>query len=338
MPAYNAGNDLARCLQSLTRAGQSAKDIIVVDDASTDGAAQACSSEFGTKYHRFELGPNGPAKARNVGAKLLPDADAYLFIDSDVSIAVNSIEQFRHTLMNAPDVAAAFGSYDEHPTAPGWISQYKNLLHHYMHQIGNPEAATFWSGCGIVRRQAFEEMNGYDENFGAASIEDVDLGIRLKDAGYRILLCRDIRSRHHKNWTLKSWLKTDIFARALPWSRLLIERGRGVPDTLNLGYSERVSALFALGFFACMSAAIFGLIIFKPNESAMIFAAVALACIAGFAWLQRRLLAFFKQRHGLWFMLAAAFMHSIYYVYSSVVFVGVKLHVLSKQMFKRNTD
>ena len=335
VPVYNAGTDLALCLQSLMAAGQSADNIILVDDASTDGAAQTCSREFGTRYHRFETGPNGPAKARNLGAKLSPDADAYLFIDSDVSVAVTSIEQFRKTLMNESDVAAVFGSYDEYPTAPGWISQYKNLLHHYMHQIGNSEASTFWSGCGIVRREAFEEMNGYDENFGAASIEDVDLGIRLKDAGYRILLCRDIRSCHHKNWTLKSWLMTDIFARALPWSRLIIERGRGVPDTLNLGYSERVSALFALGFFAAVVLGLLSVFISDFSELSVLLATVAVLCIVGFAWLQRRLLTFFKRRHGMGFMLAAAFMHSIYYVYSSVVFVSVKLHVMISRIFAR---
>ena len=338
VPVYNAGDDLARCLQSLVKAGQSVDDIILVDDASTDGAARACSNKFGTRYHRFERGPNGPAKARNLGASLSPEADAYLFIDSDVSIATSSIEQFYKTLVNEPDVAAVFGSYDEYPTAPAWISQYKNLLHHYMHQTGNPEASTFWSGCGIVRRQAFEEMDGYDENFGAASIEDVDLGIRLKDAGYRILLCRDIRCCHHKNWTLKSWLKTDIFARALPWSRLLIERGGGVPDTLNLGYTERVSALFALGFFTSMALTLSSLLLFSPSGSSVIFVAIALVCIAGFAWLQRRLLTFFKQRHGLGFMLAAGFMHSVYYVYSSVVFVGVKLQVLMRQIFTHRSD
>jgi GT2 family glycosyltransferase len=236
IPVYNAGHDLKCCLQSLKSAGQQGCDIILVDDASTDGAAETCAREFAARYHRFETGPNGPAMARNLGAKLSPESDAYLFIDSDVSIAPGAIDQFRQVLIDSPDIAAAFGSYDEYPPAPGWISQYKNLLHHYMHQIGNPEASTFWSGCGIVRRSVFETMNGFDEKFGAASIEDIDLGIRMNDAGYRVRLCRDIRCRHHKNWTLMSWLRTDIFARALPWSRLLVARDTGVPNTLNLGY------------------------------------------------------------------------------------------------------
>ncbi len=331
VPVYNAGYDLKRCLESLSVAGQQASDIILVDDASTDGAAEACAREYGTRYHRFDTGPNGPAKARNLGARLSPETDAYLFIDSDVSIAPETINQFRQVLTDSPDVAAVFGSYDEYPSARGWISQYKNLLHHYMHQIGNPEASTFWSGCGIVRRTVFETMNGFDEHFGAASIEDVELGLRMKDAGCRILLCRDIRACHHKNWTLKSWLATDIFARALPWSRLIIERDVGVPDTLNLGYRERVSAVFALGFFTSLALCLETLLRSGNTSSPLVFVFSALFCALVFAGLQCRLLVFFRQRLGWCFMLAAAFMHSIYYVYSSVVFVGVKLHVLARQ-------
>ena len=63
VPVYNAGNDLTLCLNSLIAAGQNPGDIILVDDASTDEAAVRCAAEFGTRLHRFEQGPNGPALA-----------------------------------------------------------------------------------------------------------------------------------------------------------------------------------------------------------------------------------------------------------------------------------
>jgi hypothetical protein len=40
-----------------------------------------------------------------------------------------------------------FGSYDRHPRAPGLVSQYRNLLHHYTHQVGHPDASTLGRLC-----------------------------------------------------------------------------------------------------------------------------------------------------------------------------------------------
>ncbi len=52
-----------------------------------------------------------------------------------------------------PGLAALFGSYDDSPAAPGLVSQYRNLLHHFVHQQGaflddTRPAHTFWTGCG----------------------------------------------------------------------------------------------------------------------------------------------------------------------------------------------
>ncbi len=57
-----------------------------------------------------------------------------------------------------PALTALFGSYDDAPAAPGLVSQYRNLLHHFVHQQGvfrdeiRP-AHTFWTGCGMIRRE-----------------------------------------------------------------------------------------------------------------------------------------------------------------------------------------
>ena len=57
-------------------------------------------------------------------------------------------------LREEPGIAAVFGSYDDEPGAPNLVSQYRNLLHHFVHQTGRTEASTFWTGCGAVRRDA----------------------------------------------------------------------------------------------------------------------------------------------------------------------------------------
>ena len=324
VPVHNGGDDIARSLDALLAAGQPVDALVVVDDASTDGRAEAAASARGTRYLRLDGGPFGPARARNAGAALFPRAGAYLFVDADVTVHTGVVRAFAALLEAEPDVAAAFGSYDDAPPAHGWISRYKNLVHHWMHQRGASEACTFWSGCGVVRGDAFRRHGGFDEGFAAASIEDVDLGLRLSDAGARVRLDPTIQCTHWKRWTLGSWLRTDILARALPWSRLLVSRSRGVPDTLNLGLAERVSAVLACLALACLALAAVALALALPALGAFA-ATAALLVSAGFCLLQRRLIGFFARTGGAGFAVAATLMHATYFVYSSVVYGAVVL-------------
>src|SRR5690606_34456798 len=138
-------------------------------------------------------------------------------------------------------LAAVFGSYDDEPAAPGFLSQYRNLLHHFVHQHASEDAHSFWTGCGAVRREVFEELGGFDP---VVTLDDVEFGIRLRRSGRRILLARHIRVKHLKRWTLWTMISTDVFLRAIPWTLLVMREGR-VPNDLNLKYSQRLSSLLA---------------------------------------------------------------------------------------------
>ena len=90
-------------------------------------------------------------------------------------------------------------------------------------------------------------MNGFDaKRFPRPSIEDIELGYRLKAAGYQTLLCKNIQVKHLKSWSLIGLLKTDIFDRALPWAELILQY-RFLPNDLNLSSSQRVTTLLLLG-------------------------------------------------------------------------------------------
>jgi hypothetical protein len=148
-------------------------------------------------------------------------------------------------LINRPGIVAVFGSYDRAPHAGNIVSQYRNLVHHFVHQTSATSASTFWAGCGAIRRSAFLEVGGFDESYSRPSVEDIELGMRLCTAGYAILLDPHIQVQHLKQWDLWGMLVTDIFSRGVPWTRLLL-RARAVPNDLNLKVSQRISALLAL--------------------------------------------------------------------------------------------
>ena len=122
-----------------------------------------------------------------------------------------------------PGLAAAIGSYDDAPGETNFLSQYKNLLHHYVHQTGNPEASTFWGACGAIRREVFLTMGGFNEEYSRPCIEDIELGYRLKRAGFTIRLEKELQIKHLKRWDIVSLVKTDFFSRALPWTALILE-------------------------------------------------------------------------------------------------------------------
>lgn len=320
VPVYNGGTDLPRCVAALLAAGLEPMQIVIVDDASCDGVAKSVARDTGARYLASGGSrPRGPARARNLGAAEAAEADAFLFVDADVVVARDTPARFVQRLREHPAPSAVFGSYDDRPDADGLISQYRNLLHHYMHQRSPGEATTFWSGCGVVRRTDFFAVGGFDERFTRASIEDIDFGLRLSDAGYRVILDPDIQCGHLKRWSVTGWLRTDCRARAMPWARLLIRRGKGLPDNLNLGWRERLSAAAALGFLLTLSSAVL-----LPGVREIALAAGAFALLL-FIALQRDLIGFFARTRGRRFAGAAMLLHMVYFLNASATFAVAQL-------------
>jgi glycosyltransferase involved in cell wall biosynthesis len=232
---------LAACLEAIARSTRLPDECIVVDDASTDESA-AIASQSGVQLLRMES-QRGPACARNAGARAA-HGDVLLFLDADVCVHPDTIGRIAAHFETGERPDAVFGSYDDAPHAAGLVSQYRNLLHAFTHQSAPPEAHTFWCGCGAIRRDRFFALGGLAASYTRPSIEDVDLGYRLKDAGGRILLDRNAQVTHWKRWTLSNMCRTDIFQRAVPWTRLILET-RLVPNHLNLRFSQRGSVLAA---------------------------------------------------------------------------------------------
>jgi GT2 family glycosyltransferase len=307
IPAYNSAQDLRECLTALRASSRSPDEIVVVDDGSTDGTAAIAAAASVRVLRRDEN--RGAAAARNLGAAHA-GGDVLFFIDADVAVAPDAVARVARLLAAEPDVAAVFGSYDAHPRAPGVASQYRNLLHHYVHQRGSAEAFTFWTGCGAVRRAAFTAVAGFDEHRAWRSIEDIELGYRLRRAGYRIRLDKELRGTHLKRWTLGTVLRTDLLFRAAPWARL-IRHSDAVPADLNLALTQRLSvALVGIATVALPLAFLF-----------RTFAAVAALALTGVLVLNYALYGFFYRERGLAFALACLPLHALYFLCSGAGFV-----------------
>ena len=236
VPAYNAGQQLQESLAAIEGLNISPHEVIVVDDGSTDGSPQAAAARG---YRVVSTGGRkGPAEARNIGAGLAT-GEILFFLDADVCPHRDATQRVAAALSD-PGVDAVIGSYDFDPGSPDFLSQYKNLMHCFVHQTAQSEASTFWSGCGAVRRAVFLEMSGFDASYGRPAIEDIELGYRMKSAGHRILLDRDLAVKHLKKWTFWGLVKTDILHRGIPWTELIL-RDHNMPNDLNVQLSQRLS-------------------------------------------------------------------------------------------------
>jgi glycosyltransferase involved in cell wall biosynthesis len=237
IPVKNSAGDLQRCLQALRLSRYSDYECLVVDDGSSDASAKV-AERFGCRVIRSEKS-RGPAAARNRGAREAR-GEILFFVDADVCVAPDSLERVAENFADDPALDALMGSYDDSPGSPDFLSQYKNLMHHFVHQAGRETASTFWSGCGAIRRQVFLEYSGFNENYRRPAIEDIELGYRLSAAGRKILLDKNLRVKHLKAWTFWRLLKTDIFDRGIPWTELIL-RDAQMPNDLNLQISQRIS-------------------------------------------------------------------------------------------------
>lgn len=308
VPVHDGGAKLGRAVAALLSCADAPSEIIVVDDASSDGAADALRRDGRVRVLRLAR-RRGPAAARNAGARAA-NGDLLFFVDADVTVRPDAVGRVTEAFLDDPQLAAVFGSYDDDPAEPNFFSQYKNLFHHFVHQQSQTEAATFWAGCGAVRRELFIALGGFDEErYTAPAIEDIELGYRMTAAGHRILLDKGLQSKHLKRWGFRSLLRADILYRAAPWSRLILEGG-GLVNQLNLKTSERACA--ALTLLALLSA------LASPLwPRALLFALFACALVVA---INRKLYAFFLRRRGAWFAVRVLPVHLLYYLYSAATF------------------
>lgn len=307
IPAYNCRGFLSRSLPPLLQMQREGEiyEVIVADDASNDGTAEIAAS-LGARVLLSER-RCGPAHARNRAAHK-SRGEILWFIDADVIARSDAPREIRHALDNGR--AAVFGSYDNSPEAPNFFSQYKNLVHHYYHQKIRGDVPSFWAGCGAVWKQNFLDVGGFDAGqYPRSSIEDIELGYRLRAAGGRIGHAPQLLATHLKVWTFWKLLVSDIRDRAVPWAFLLLTRGE-ISDELNISVSERVRAAIAwmLPFALVMS--LVGMISWW---SLSVVLSIALAA-------NLDLFALFQRRNGLLFALGATLFHQLYYLYSTAAY------------------
>lgn len=317
VPAHRADRALERCLEAIGRLCGNHCECIVVDDGSPESRVSAAAAAAGFRTARSEQ-TRGPAAARNRGA-LAAEGELLFFVDADVLVPEGAAIEVLAFFDAHPEVAALFGSYDTEPEAPGLVSQYKNLTHHYVHQNGRVDAFTFWAGCGAIRRSAFLAAGGFDERYKRPCIEDIELGYRLTRRRERIVLLKSLMVTHLKRWTFREAVRSDVVHRGVPWVRLLLSSPGAVVSDLNLGWSYRLSV--ALVWMAAATAIA---TVWSPAVALIAFAAVG-----GVVGVNRHYLRWLVETRGWWFAVRVVPLYLLHHFCNGLsAIAGGTMHLL----------
>ena len=211
IPTYNREDSLKKALKSLFNQTypKDKYEIIVCDDKSTDGTEKmvkelmkVSSSEL--KYFKVKSKSKGPGPARNVG---IENARGKIigFIDDDCIIVSPDWIENAIPFFDDKTICGVQGCVL--PLPPHSI---KNRLFWMKHYNEITEPNDWYATCNIFyRKEALVEIGGFDPRFSKAFLEDADLGLRIKDMGYKIIFSKKPLVYHMTDYrSLLQYLKS----------------------------------------------------------------------------------------------------------------------------------
>ncbi len=194
IPAHNAVDTIIACVMSAEETVYAGlREIIVVDDASTDNTADVASALPCRVIRRTSNG--GPATSRNDGAAA-SSGDILLFVDSDTQMLPDTIEQAVRVMVDE-SVGAVTGIYEVEPINEGFCARYYAYFKYQgLTGEGINRLSAFGAHCGAVRRELFYAAGGYKDIPWGMDIENEEFGARLRNYT-EIAISPRVRVRHH---------------------------------------------------------------------------------------------------------------------------------------------
>jgi glycosyltransferase involved in cell wall biosynthesis len=289
IPAHNAARTLRACLEAVHAQRHPVTEVIVVDDASTDGTRDIAAA-FDCRVLVADRNA-GPAAARNRGIRA-SRGELLFFVDSDCAPEPEALGNALAILRAQPDVACVHGIYSLRPLIDdGPVEAYRLLHGHHwrLRNVGRVRT-TLFAVC-VIRREVFTAVGLFDERLRAS--EDVELGDRMGDR-YGIVLTDTVVCRHDDDSHLGRLLRKQFGRSQLLIPVALAERGpAGVRANSPAGLATALLvpfSLLALPLVALAGAAPGALL------------ALPLGCFALFVAAEPALLRFVARRRGAGFV------------------------------------
>ena len=181
---HNRRDVLINAIESAIAQTYEPKEIVIIDDASTDDTIGLAEQFPEVQWRRNEIN-QGYRHGRHT-LMMEEGHDAYCSLDDDSWFLkpddlANSVSQ----MLDTPDLAAiAFTIEDRGPTV-------------MRNNESSPTEVAWYIGCGhLLRSSIVRELGGYDGFPGRYGCEEKDLSVRLLDAGFQVVQSRLVRVWH----------------------------------------------------------------------------------------------------------------------------------------------
>jgi GT2 family glycosyltransferase len=201
--SYNKRDQTLRCLESVRRLRYRPLEVLVVDNASSDGSAEAVAAEYPEVDLLRSPVNRGASGGRNLGAAYAKDRfdPAYLlFLDDDAVVHEHLAGELVAVMREDPGVGLAtpkayrFGTRDVIASAGGMrVRLGRGAITDIgagARDVGQFERGGMVESCVgftvLARYEALERCRGFDESYNPYGWEEVDLSLRIRNAGYTI--------------------------------------------------------------------------------------------------------------------------------------------------------
>ena len=238
------------CLESIEDHTPEMHELIIVDNASTDGtldylrryqSAHPNVHVIANKENRGFAGGNNQGLALSKG-------EYVLLLNNDTVVTDGWLSRMLATFRNHPE-AGLVGPMSNYVSGPQLISDvpYKNMeqMHQFAKQVSEnnsgqtAESFRLVGFCLMARRAVVDRIGGLDERFGSGNFEDDDFCVRAAMAGFKSLIAKDVFIHHVGGQTFQA-LNID-YKRSLERNWDIFRSKWNIPAAVPYGFGYTIS-------------------------------------------------------------------------------------------------
>lgn len=283
IPVHNSWDRLEVLLRSIAGSRIKPFEILVGDDASHAQKPQTLLRLL--KKIRIVRLPlhGGPAAARNAAAKKAK-GDVLVFLDSDVTVYKDTLQNIAKKFVNDADITAITGVWDKHQKSRSFFAQFK-ALRDWSYWTNERDRDGYYylfsTRIAAIKRDVFLRLGGFNEDF--RQMEDVEITYKIARR-YAIIFAPDVRVHHEFEGLLPVARK--YFWRSFYWTRLYRERRKFDPVATTVW--ESMAAVSGVGVITAVFLSIFTREIgFAMASGLLLIHLVLLRKFLRFVWRER---------------------------------------------------
>ncbi len=244
IPYFNAPDKLERLLFTLAKSKNAPPyEIIVVDDGSKQPLPFRVMRKKTANIVRLPHN-KGPAVARNRGVAAAK-GEFVVFLDGDVEVFPDTLSEIANVFSDDPDIVALTGVWVKHQRSKDFFPNFK-ALRDWSYWINERDKSGYYflfsTRIAAIKKAVFERLGGFDENYPAPLVEDIELTYRIARR-YAIIFAPQVRVRHEFEgfWPIAK----KYFLRAYYWTKLYARRKRFDPVATTM--QEALTTLSGVG-------------------------------------------------------------------------------------------